>query len=328
MKRASLKSIAAAAGVSKTTASFVLNGKGMQHKINSATQERIIKEARKQNYQPSFLAQTLSSGKTMTIGLLLPHTETSFGNTLLHHLVPQLQSNNYRLLPGIAQGIHFGEREIIDDFILRQTDAIVAVQALHVNEWAASLSTLQTPLIIISNKDDDAMPNTIIHDYEQIINLLIQQHFQHHKKAIGFIGKERDNNSRLKAYLSCYIERFDISSNYHYLLKQAEPIANALKALIQQSVNAIIFESPKMAIQAINYIQNNHLPNIEHTSLSCIGWNPELTFAQPKIHGVDYDPLKLAQHVSHLIQAALTRQSSSNQLNYNDVYQVFPKEDS
>jgi DNA-binding LacI/PurR family transcriptional regulator len=327
MKRASLKSIAGAAGVSKTTASFVLNGKGNLHKINTATQERILKEAEKQNYQPSFLAQTLSSGKTMTIGLLLPHTENNFSSTLLHHLVPQLQLHNYRLLPGIAQELHFGEREIIDDFILRQTDAIVTVQALHVNEWAGSLAILQTPLIIISDKDDDEMPNTIIHDYDQIINLLIQQHFQHHKKAIGFIGQERANNPRLKAYLSCYIDRFDISSTYHYLLKETEPIANALKALNRESINAIIFESPEMAIQAINYIQNNHLPNIEHTRLSCIGWNPELTFAQPKIHGVDYDPSKLAQNVSHLIQAALTHQPSAYHLNFNGLYQVFPKED-
>lgn len=326
MKRASLKSIAAAAGVSKTTASFVLNGKGKQHKINTTTQERILEEARQQNYQPSFLAQTLSSGKTMTIGLLLPQNEDNLANALLHHLIPELQLLNYRLLPGIAPEPNFGEREIIDDFILRQTDAIVAVKPLHENEWAGSLAILQTPLVIISNEESSVLPNTIKHDYAQIINMLIQQHFQHHKKAIGFIGKERDNNPRLKAYLSCYIERFDISSNYHYLLKQAEPIANALKALIQQSVNAIIFESPKMAIQAINYIQNNHLPNIEHTSLSCIGWTPELTFAQPKVLGVDYDPFKLAKQVSLLISAALNPQPDTNNLIREAIYQLYPNE--
>ncbi|NLX72861.1 MAG: LacI family transcriptional regulator [Bacteroidales bacterium] len=325
MKRTSLKSIAAATGVSKTTASFVLNGKGNQHKINQATQERIIKEARQQNYQPSFLAQTLSLGKTMTIGLLLPHTEDSLANSLLHHLVPELQLLSYRLLPGIAPAPNFGEREIIDDFILRQTDAIVAVKPLHENVWAGSLSILQTPLVIVSGKEGGSTPITINHDYTQIINLLIQRHFQHHKKAIGYIGRARDNNLQLQAYLSCYIDRFDISSTYHYLLKEAEPVASALKALIQESVNAIIFESPEMAGHAINYIQNNHLAKIENISLSCIGWNPELAFAQPKVQGVDYNYSKLAKHISHIIRAALTQQPATSQLGNDTLYQLFPK---
>ncbi len=325
MKRASLKSIAAAAGVSKTTASFVLNGKGDQHKINTATQQRILEEAQRQNYQPSFLAQTLSSGKTMTIGLLLPSNENSLANALVHHLTHLLQSQQYRLLPGMAQPSAISEREIIDDFILRQTDAIIAIQPIHENEWAGSLDILQTPLIIINSKNDSEAHGTLNYDFTHMINRLIQHHFQHHKKAIGFIGRERTSHPKLEAYLTCYIDRFNISSPYHYLLKEAEPVANALKALQQQKVNALIFESPEIAYKALNHLQSNHLPNSENMGLSCLGWNPEWTFAQPKIVGVDFAPSQLAEEESQWITAALTHQSANHSVTTDKLYQLNPK---
>jgi LacI family transcriptional regulator len=325
MKRASLKSIAVAAGVSKTTASFVLNGKGDHHKINTATQQRILDEARQQNYQPSFLAQTLSSGKTMSIGLLLPNTANNFVCHLLHHLVTHFQSQNYRLLPGMAQLPAVGERDIIDDFILRQTDAIIAVQPLHEKEWASSLALLQIPLVLINNEDGGVSPGTLNHDYVQMVNLLIQHHFQHHKKAIGFIGRERTSHPKLEAYRTCYIDRFDISSSYHYLLKTSEPVANALKALALQSVNAIVFESPDMAQQALQYLQSNHLSNMEGMDFSCIGWDRDLTFAQPKVHGVDYAPSQLAAKVSQILNAALKNPRDASHAPNETLYQLFPE---
>lgn len=325
MKRASLKSIAAAAGVSKTTASFVLNGKGDQHKINRTTQQRILAEARQQNYQPSFLAQTLSSGKTMSIGLLLPSMENYMANALVHHLTHLLQSQQYRLLPGIAHPPKVGEREIIDDFILRQADAIIAFQPLHEKEWSINLSVQQIPLVVVNNEEGSATPGTLNYDYPHMINLLIQHHFQHHKKAIGFIGRERSSHPKLEAYQTCYIDRFDISSPYHSLLKEAEPVANGIKALLKLNVNALIFESPELAHEALRYLQNNHLPNIENMSLTCLGWNPDLTFAQPKIVGVDFSPSQLAEQVSHLITAALAHQSNMPPLTTDKLYQLFPE---
>ncbi len=325
MKRASLKSIAAAAGVSKTTASFVLNGKGDKHKINTATQQRILEEAHRQNYQPSFLAQTLSSGKTMTIGLLLPKNESYLATTLVHHLIPLLQSQQYRLLPGMAQPTAISERAIIDDYILRQTDAIIAIQPIHKNEWESSLAVLQTPLVIIDSQNERKSTGTLNNDFSHMINLLIQHHFQHHKKAIGFIGRERTNHAQLGAYLTCYIDRFDISSPYHSLLKEAEPVANGIKALLKLNVNALIFESPELAHEALRYLQNNHLPNIENVGLSFLGWNPEFTLAHPKIVGVDFVPSQLAEEVNHLLTAALACQSVTQSVTNDKLYQLYPK---
>ena len=74
----SLKDIAEALKVSKTTVSWVLSGRGDEQKISSATQKKIIDYAKQVKYRPNYLAKSLSSGKTKTIGLVVPFIGDTF----------------------------------------------------------------------------------------------------------------------------------------------------------------------------------------------------------------------------------------------------------
>jgi LacI family transcriptional regulator len=67
----SLKNIAKALNVSRTTVSWVMAGKGDQKKISQTTQERVLEYAKKVNYQPNLLAKSLISGESKTIGLIV-----------------------------------------------------------------------------------------------------------------------------------------------------------------------------------------------------------------------------------------------------------------
>src|SRR5271156_2595927 len=86
----SLKTLAAYLNLDPTTVSVVLN-QVPGRSIPEATRERIRKAAVKFNYQPSFLARSLRSRRTMTIGILVPvladgyHAEvmTGIGDSLL-----------------------------------------------------------------------------------------------------------------------------------------------------------------------------------------------------------------------------------------------------
>jgi len=55
--RLTIDDIARMAGVSRTTASMVLNGRAGQYRISAATQERVMTAARENNFQPSHSAR-------------------------------------------------------------------------------------------------------------------------------------------------------------------------------------------------------------------------------------------------------------------------------
>jgi DNA-binding LacI/PurR family transcriptional regulator len=68
-KRVTLRDVAKYAGVSPTAVSFAYNA---PHQLSQATRERILETATELGYQPHPVARTLATGRTNTIGLVVP----------------------------------------------------------------------------------------------------------------------------------------------------------------------------------------------------------------------------------------------------------------
>jgi LacI family transcriptional regulator len=73
MRRATIRDVAAEAGVSIGTASKALNGQG---KLRPETRERVAMAAQRLGFAPNALAQALLAGRSFTVGLI---TSDSFG---------------------------------------------------------------------------------------------------------------------------------------------------------------------------------------------------------------------------------------------------------
>jgi len=73
VRRPTIRDVAAAAGVSISTASKALNGQG---KLRAETRDRVAKAARQLDFAPNTLAQALLAGRSFTVGLI---TTDSFG---------------------------------------------------------------------------------------------------------------------------------------------------------------------------------------------------------------------------------------------------------
>lgn len=68
-KRITLRDVARHAGVSPTAVSFAYNA---PHQLSQVTRERILETAAELGYQPHPVARTLATGRTNTIGLVVP----------------------------------------------------------------------------------------------------------------------------------------------------------------------------------------------------------------------------------------------------------------
>jgi len=72
--RVTIGDVARGAGVSPTTVSHALNGKGV---VRPATRERVLRTAQRLGYLPNSAARNLRSGRTATLGLMFPLEEFS-----------------------------------------------------------------------------------------------------------------------------------------------------------------------------------------------------------------------------------------------------------
>lgn len=66
------KDIAKELGISQSTVSRILNG-DLRHRVSSETRERVLATARRLDYQPNALAQSLRRGRTNVVGLYTSH---------------------------------------------------------------------------------------------------------------------------------------------------------------------------------------------------------------------------------------------------------------
>ena len=91
-KRVTTQDIAEQAGVSKATVSYVLNGTGS---VSEAMKTKVLAIAKELGYQENRLAKATRTGKTYTIGLVLPDLCNPFFPTLAQAVVDTASAKGY-----------------------------------------------------------------------------------------------------------------------------------------------------------------------------------------------------------------------------------------
>ena len=87
-----LKELAAILNVSVSTISKALND---SHEISESTKKRIKELAKLHNYQPNRIALGLKSGKTNTIGVILPSIQNPFFARVLFGIEKVIAQSSY-----------------------------------------------------------------------------------------------------------------------------------------------------------------------------------------------------------------------------------------
>lgn len=94
-RRVTLKDVARQAGVSTATVSLVINQAKAAEAIPEETQERVRSAAAKLNYRPNYMARSLRSQKSHTIGVLLPEVSDGYNAGVLTGLEEHLLEKDY-----------------------------------------------------------------------------------------------------------------------------------------------------------------------------------------------------------------------------------------
>jgi LacI family transcriptional regulator len=112
-KKVTVKELAQKLGVSISTVSKSLND---SYEISESTKIRVKNLAKKYNYTPNRLAVNLKSGKTRTIGVILPSILSNFFTTVLYGIEKVTNEQNYNIITCISNESH--EKEVTNTKIL------------------------------------------------------------------------------------------------------------------------------------------------------------------------------------------------------------------
>lgn len=193
--------IAEALGVSKTTVSRAISGKG---RISQATTERILTYINEHNYKPNVYAQGLAMQKTSNIGVVWPGDsdagELPFFQKCLLGINQAAAQNHYDLLVSILEGSDIsGIRRIVEN---RKADGIILTRTLMEDLPARYLKESGIPFVAIGSSMD---PDVICVDNanEKACCELTDRMLQHGEKRIALIGGPCDyviTRTRLRGF--------------------------------------------------------------------------------------------------------------------------------
>ncbi|AOY00218.1 LacI family DNA-binding transcriptional regulator [Jeongeupia sp. USM3] len=125
--RLTIDDIARLAGVSRTTASLVLNGRAETYRISKTTQERVLAVAAEHQFQPSQSARALRARASHTLGLVVPQLTNFTHASLAEALEPLAREAGYQLMIVSSSDDPVQEAAGIGQLIARQVDGLIVV---------------------------------------------------------------------------------------------------------------------------------------------------------------------------------------------------------
>ncbi|MGC4001547.1 MAG: LacI family DNA-binding transcriptional regulator [Anaeromyxobacter sp.] len=143
---ATIKDVAALAGVSYTTVSHVLNE---TRPVLPGTRERVLAAARKLDYEPSAVARSLKHQVTHTVGLLVPNSTNPYFAELARGIEDACFAAGHSLI--LCSSDDEPERQAAYLRLLRQkrVDGIVVASASDEPRWVGALRDLRLPLVVV-----------------------------------------------------------------------------------------------------------------------------------------------------------------------------------
>ena len=183
MKKLSIKDIAAKAGVSTATVSFVLNGKAEEMRISDALAKKITKLAKQLGYQPNQLARGLRTGKTHTLGLIVENISNHFFGNLAKVIEDEAKKYNYKVLYCSTENNTLKAKELIQMLQDRQVDGYIITPTEGLEGDIERLIAAKKPVVLVDRYFASLTTNYVLVDnykavFDTITRLIAGGHQQ------------------------------------------------------------------------------------------------------------------------------------------------------
>lgn len=163
-KKLSIRDIASDLNISKTTISFILNGKAKENRISDALVERVLKYVEEKNYRPNQLAKSLSTGKTMIIGLMVEKISDYFFAQIAYHIEELAYHSGYKIIYCSTDNDVQKTRELINLFRDRHVDGYIITPPAGIEKDVQSLLDDGLPVVLFDRYFPDVESSYVVLD--------------------------------------------------------------------------------------------------------------------------------------------------------------------
>ncbi len=298
---ATIYEVSKLAGVSLATVSRVIN---KNSRVSEKTRQKVEDAMTKLGYRPNFIAQSLASNRSNSVGILVSELHGPFFGQMMAGIEAELRAAGKHVIITTGHSEEDKEKDGIEFLINRNCDAIILhVEALS-DDYLLELCKGKTPFYLMSRLVAGLEDSCIHLDNEFGGYLATQAIIDQGHSDIAYIAGPQfkpDSKDRLAGHMRALAEN-NINFNEGLYFEgdfKEQGGSDGLKHFIKnkQTFTALVCANDEMASGAITYAreQGFSLPD----DLSIIGFD-NINFAEhtyPKLTTID-NPVNLMGHMA------------------------------
>ncbi len=323
-----INDIARELGVSKTTVSRAISGKG---RISRETQEKVFAFIEEHDYRPNVLARALAQSKTYNLGLVLPEDfsvmDFPFFKECMNGICETASRYNYDIVIAVADDQDFsGCRRMVEN---RKVDGMILSRSTVDNSvMQRYLKEKQMPFVVVGPaKSDDVVwvDNLNREGSCELTGILLLKGF----RRLALLGGNRSHlvtESRLQGFLDAHREQQILVEEALIFLdiENYAATAEAVEQILVQKADGILCMDDFITSMLIGCLRERNIRVPEDIKLASFYDNPQFEFLSPTITSLYYNTKGLGQNACMTLLQLLGEEVKEEEAVLN--YQVILRE--
>ena len=294
--KVTIEDVANALGISKSTVSRAISGKG---RIGKETRERVLSYIKEHNYKPNPIAKGLSESKTYNICWVVPGdssmTALPFFQRCMAGVVDAASAENYDILMGVVYDDNISHlKRIVSN---HKVDGVILGRTLINDESIPYLIESKVPFVAIGStdyKDVVQIDNDHFKACNELASILIMKGI----KKFALIGGDSNhvvNRTRREGFLHALKEqKIDITDDDIFMnCLSDEDVERATDTALRNGAECLMCMDDGICSATIAQLKRDEVSIPEDIKIASFYNSELLSNNQPTITALQYDPKEL-----------------------------------
>lgn len=267
IKKLTIADVAEHLGVSKTTVSRAISGKG---RISEETRTRVLEYIEAADYKPNVIAKGLAQSKTYNIAVILPIdcnlAELPFFQNCMCGICEAASARDYDVLTVYTKAGETGDLERI--IANNKIDGVVLSRTLVKDTTAEYIMKKKVPLVAVGSSSDEHLIQ-VDHDHRSACRELTRNLLETGLRKVGLIGGNETHmvtRNRYEGFADAFrMAERPVDANLLYFgAEQAVDIRRAVRQLLDKQVECIVCMDDMICNHVLQYLEE-HKVNVPDT---------------------------------------------------------------
>ncbi len=316
-RKLTIGDIAQELGVSKTTVSRAISGKG---RIGEQTRGRVLEYIEAHHYSPNVVAKGLAQNKTFNLGLVLPGdyniVELPFFQKCMLGISRVASGQGYDVLISMVTTDQIGQLERV--VTNRKIDGAILTRTLADDTSMRYLAKNDVPFVAIGSTDDTQAVQ-IDNDHRGACRELTENLLDRGVKRIALIGGSEDymvTQNRLRGFEDAFAQRagWDGERKIFLNVGDSREVDGIIEGLLTKRVECIVCMDDFLCGCVLNTLQQRRIAVPEQMQVVSFYDSSILANRLPAVTSIRFDVEELGRKACELLLRMLDGEEVERQI--------------